>query len=462
MAATRDMTRGDPIRLILVFSLPILAANALQQLYSLVDSLVVGNLLGVTALSAVSSSGWLDWTVLSIAMGLAQGFAIQIAQSFGAGDHRELRRAAGQSLLISAATVVLLGLAAQLLLRPVLTVMKAPPETVGMTEAYLRIIFAGLPPVMAVNVLAGFLRSVGDSRTPLVAMICATAVNIALDIVFVSLLRRVEGGAIATVCAQTVSALICFQAVRRLPVLHPAAADLRPDAAMTRRLLRLGGPIAFQNFVISVGGLVLQTVVNGYPFPFIAGYNTASRMQGLVEMAGGSLGGGVATFTGQNTGAGRPDRVREGLRKSALIGLLLGVAVGGTVALFGKPLLSLFMGHDEQTLQLYDQVLESGRRFLWVMGAGLPMLYLLFVCRSTLQGLGDTVIPMLSGFVELAMRIGMALLLPLLLHEWGVYLAEIAAWIGAAILLIFGCIYRLRAMDGNIPRRPSPPPQDRG
>ena len=447
MAKTRDMTVGSPVRLILLFSLPILATNALQQVYSIVDSLVVGNLLGVTALSAISSSGWLDWTVLSIAMGLAQGFAIQIAQSFGARHPEELRRAAGQSILISVLTVLLLEAASQLLLRPVLELMRAPAETIDLTEAYLRIIFAGLPLVMAVNVLGGFLRSVGDSRTPLLAMIFATAVNIGLDILLVSWLRRVEGGAIATVCAQAVSAFICLMAVRHLPMLHPAAADLKPDRHMSRRLLRLGGPLAFQNFVISLGGLVLQSVVNGYSFPFIAGYNTASRMQGLVEIAGGSLGSGVATFVGQNAGAKKMDRVRDGLRKSAWIGFLLGVAVAAGVILFGRSLLSLYMGSDEQTLRLYEQVLTSGYRFLCVMGVGLPMLYLLFVYRSTLQGLGDTVIPMLSGFVELIMRIGTALLLPLLFREWGVYFSEISAWIGAAVFLIIGCYHRLRQMN---------------
>ena len=450
MAFTRDMTVGSPTRHILLFSLPILAGNALQQLYSLVDSLVVGNILGVTALSAVSSSGWLDWTVLSIAMGLAQGFSIQIAQSFGARQIREMRLAAGQSLLIAAVTVVALEAASQLLLRPVLELMRAPAETIDMTERYLRIIFAGLPLVMALNVLGGFLRAIGDSRTPLIAMVFATAVNIGLDILFITQMKRVEGGAIATVCAQAVSVLICFLAVCRVPELRPARTDLKPDRAMTRRLLKLGAPVAFQNFVISIGGLVLQSVVNGYPFPFIAGYNTASRMQGLVEIAGGSLGGGVGTFVGQNAGAKRLDRVRDGLKKSAVIGLAMGIAVGLAVAVFGRPLLSLFMGDDEQTLRMYDQVMTYGHRFLCVMGGGLPMLYLLFVYRSALQGLGDTMIPMLSGFVELALRIGMALLLPLFLREWGVYFAEIAAWIGAAILLMFGYRRRMREMGRKV------------
>ena len=446
MASTRDMTVGNPSRLILLFSLPILAGNALQQLYSLVDSLVVGNLLGVTALSAVSSSGWLDWTSLSIAMGLSQGFSIQIAQSFGAKRPEEMRRAVGQSLMIAVVTVIVLEALSQLLLRPVLGWMRAPKETIDMTEAYLRIIFAGLPLVMAVNVLGGFLRALGDSRTPLIAMVFATIVNIGLDILFVSRMRRVEGGALATVCAQAVSALICYAAVRRIPELRIQRKDIRPEKRMTVRLLKLGGPIAFQNFVISIGGLVLQTVVNGYPFPFIAGYNTASRMQGMIEMAGASLGGGVATFVGQNAGARRFDRVQTGQCKSALIAVVLGIAVGVLVAVFGRPLLSLFMGNDEQTLSMYEEVMTYGHRFLCVMGAGLPMLYLLFVYRSALQGMGDTLIPMMSGFVELVMRIGTALLLPLLFQEWGVYFAEIAAWAGAAVLLMYGYYKRLREM----------------
>ncbi len=167
--------------------------------------------------------------------------------------------------------------------------------------------------------------------------------------------------------------LICFLAVCRVPELRPARADLKPDRAMTRRLLKLGAPVAFQNFVISIGGLVLQSVVNGYPFPFIAGYNTASRMQGLVEIAGGSLGGGVGTFVGQNAGAKRLDRVRDGLKKSAVIGLAMGIAVGLAVAVFGRPLLSLFMGDDEQTLRMYDQMITYGHPSLYVMGGGLPM-----------------------------------------------------------------------------------------
>ena len=445
MSRTKDMTTGKPVVLILAFAIPILAGNLIQQLYSLVDSLIVGQLLGVTALAAVSASGWLDWAVLSIPMGLAQGFSIQAAQYFGANRPEELRRTVGQSILIAAATTVLLEIASQLLLSPVLEWMNTPAETFSLTEGYLRIIYGGLPVVMAVNVLNGFLHALGNSRTPLAALAVASVVNMVLDWFFVGTCHMgINGGACATVIAQVISTLISFRAVRRLNILHPERKDLRPDRRMTARLIRLGVPIAFQNVIIAVGGLILQGVVNGFGFVFMAGYNAASRLQGLVEMAGASLGNAVGTFAGQNIGAGKKDRVRKGLHSSARIGAGMALVIGGFMILFGKQILGLFI-RDEQALA--EQVLAFGYQFLCVMAAGLPMLYLLFVYRSTLQGLGNTFIPMVSGFVELGMRVGCALLLPLMLGVWGIYTAEIAAWAGAAVLLIIGCYRELRKIQ---------------
>ena len=444
MARIKDMTSGKPVRLILVFAFPILIGNMLQQLYSLIDSLIIGQLLGVTALTAVSASGWLDWAVLSIPMGLAQGYSIHAAQCYGGKRYDELKRTVAQSYLISTAVTIILEIFSQTLLHPVLTWMNSPEETIRLTERYLRIIYAGLPVVMCLNIFSGFLHALGNSRTPLLALACSSAVNISLDWWFVgSLGLGTNGGAYATVIAQAVSAAICFAAVLRIPELRPRRKDYRPDKTVIPRLIKLGFPIAFQNLIISLGGLVLQGVVNAFGFVFMAGYNAASRLQGLIEIAGASLGNAAGTFTGQNTGAGKKERVRLGLRKSAQIGFLLALSVGMIMVLFGKPILSLFI-RDEA--ELAGQVLAIGYDFLRIMAAGLPMLYLLFVYRSTLQGLGDTVIPMLSGFIELALRVGTALLLPMLLGYWGVYIAEIAAWIGAGIFLIIGCYYRLRVL----------------
>ena len=442
LVQTEDMTAGNPVKLILIFALPILAGNMLQQLYSLVDSLIIGRLLGVTALTAVSASGWLDWAVLSIPMGLAQGYSIHAAQCYGGKRFADLKRSVAQSYLISVAATIFLEFASQFLLHPVLVWMNYPDETIRMTENYLRIIYAGLPVVMCVNIFSGFLHALGNSRVPLIALACATTVNIALDWWFVgSLGMGTNGGAYATVLAQVVSAVICFRAVLKIPQLKPEKKDYRPDKKVIRKLVRLGFPIAFQNLIISQGGLILQGVVNAFGFVFMAGYNAAARFQGLIEIAGTALGNAAGTFTGQNFGAGKMDRVREGLRRSAQIGFLLAVSIGLIMVFFGKPLLSLFI---REEAGVSDQVMGFGYDFLRIMAAGLPMLYLLFIYRTTLQGLGDTVVPMVSGFVELALRIGAALLLPTVIGYWGVYLAEIAAWIGAGIFLIIGCYRRLK------------------
>ena len=442
------MTAGNPVKLILIFALPILAGNMLQQLYSLIDSLIIGRLLGVTALTAVSASGWLDWAVLSVPMGLAQGYSIYAAQCYGGKRIADLKRSVAQSYLISAAATIFLEITSQLLLHPVLIWMNSPDETIGMTENYLRIIYAGLPIVMCVNMFSGFLHALGNSRVPLIALVCSTTVNIVLDWWFVgSLGMGTNGGACATVIAQAVSAVICFRAVVRIPELKPESTDYRPDRKVIRKLVRLGFPIAFQNLIISLGGLVLQGVVNTFGFIFMAGYNAAARFQGLIEIAGTALGNAAGTFTGQNFGAGKMDRVRNGLRRSAQIGFILAVSVGLIMVFFGKPLLSLFI---REEAGVSDQVMHFGYDFLRIMAAGLPMLYLLFIYRTTLQGLGDTVVPMVSGFMELALRIGSALLLPAIIGYWGVYLAEIAAWIGAGVFLIIGCYRRIKMTGSSV------------
>ena len=447
----KNMTQGNPTRLILMFSLPILAGTVLQQLYNLVDTMVVGRAEGVAALAAVSSTGWLDWTLLGLIIGLTQGFAIQIAHSFGAGDKEQLRRAAGHGLAIGLLVVAALEGIAQLCLRPVQTLMRTPADTFPLTLLYLRITFGGLPLVMGYNLFSGFLRSVGDSRTPLLAITCSAVCNILLDVLFVVVFHwGVAGVAAATVISQALSCAICLVAVLRLPIFRNSGEDLRLTRTMSLRLMKLGLPIAFQNLIISAGGLVLQSVVNAQGFLFMAGYNAAGRMQGLMEMAGTALRGAVSTFVGQNYGAGKMDRVRDGLFRSLRIAVGMAAVIGGAVILFGKPLLRLFIQDDPA---IVEEVLVYGYRYLCFMGVSLFALYLLFVLRSALQGLGDTVTSMFSGVLELFMRSGCALLLPLLMGEWGVYTAGIISWYGAAALLAVSCRKRLRLISRQEQRK---------
>ena len=443
-AHTMNMTQGNPARLMLRFSLPLFAGTILQQLYNLIDALVIGRGEGAKALAAVSSTGWLDWALLGLILGLAQGFAIRIAHLFGAGNEKELQKSAGHSLVLAGMVVIVLEIIAQMLLKPALQLMNTPPETFSLTLLYLRITFGALPVVMGYNLLSGFLRSVGNSRTPLLSITCSAVCNILLDVLFVTVFHwGVAGVAAATVISQMLSFIICLVAVLKLPIFHLTINDLRITKDESARLFKLSLPIAGQNLIISMGGLVLQSVVNKQGFLFMTGYNAAGRMQGLMEMAGTALRGAVGTFTGQNFGAGKMDRVKEGLQKAVVLAIFMASVIGGTVALFSKPLLSLFL-QDEK--EIVDQVLTYGSRYLTFMGVSLFALYLLFVFRSALQGLGDTVTSMFSGVLELFMRSGCALVLPLFFGEWGIYTAGIISWFGAAALLAINCKNRLNIL----------------
>lgn len=445
---TKNMTEGNPTKLILFFSLPILAGTVFQQLYNLVDTFVVGRAEGVAALAAVSSTGWLDWTLLGLIIGLAQGFSIQIAQCFGAGEYDKLRRAAGHGLVLSVIVVAVLEIIAQSSLRLILTIMNTPADTFELTFIYLRIVFGGLPLVMGYNLFSGFLRSVGNSRTPTIAITCSAICNIILDVVFVLYLRwSVVGVAVATVISQGLSCLICLISILHLPIFKISRDDLQLTREVTGRLMQLGLPIAFQNLIISVGGLILQSVVNAQGLIFMAGYNAASRLQGLMEMAGTALRGAVSTFIGQNFGAKKMNRVKLGLRKSVQMAVLMAILIGGAVIIWGKQLLRLFIRDDPA---IVEQVLIYGYRFLVFMGASLFALYLLFVLRSALQGLGDTFTSMISGVLELLMRSGCALTLPLLIGEWGIYTSGVISWFGAAVLLAFSCNKRIHHLTEQI------------
>ena len=442
MARTRDMTTGKPVPLILAFCLPLFAGSLLQTLYSLVDTLIIGRVEGVTALSAVSAAGWLDWVFLGLMMGLCQGFSVLAGQRFGAHQEAALRRTVGQSMLLALWGALGMEAVSQLTLHPLLVLLNSPPETIAMTETYLRIVFAGIPLVMGYNLFAGLLQAAGDSRTPFYAVVSAAGANIGLDLLCVARLRwSVVGVAVATVTSQGLSCAICARAVLRLPAMRTRREDRRPDPPVLRALLRLGVPLAFSNLIIAMGGLVLNGVVNSYGFLFMAGYNAASRLQGLVEIAGSSIGTGMGTFAAQNFGAGDLPRVRRGLRSCVAISTALAALVATLMLVFGRGFMGLFVRDDPA---IVSQVLDIGYQFLTYMAAGLFMLYLLFDFRSTLQGLGDTRIPMLSGAMELVMRILCALLLSRVAGVHGLYFAEIGAWIGAAILLMFGYRYRMR------------------
>ena len=436
MRAT-DMTVGKPGRLILSFALPTMAGNVCQQLYTIVDGAFVGRFAGINALAALGAADWLSWMLLGVIVGYTQGFSILISQRFGAHNPLALRKAVGQSIFLTALITLGLMAGSQLLIGPFLRVLNTPEEIFPQAALYLRILMAALPIFSAYNMQAGILRALGDSRTPLMAVLIASLSNIALDALFVIYFRwGVAGAAAATVIAQVCSALICFRALVHLPMVHPGKRDFSWDRGEVRRLMSLGTPTAAQNVVIGLGGLAVQRVVNGYGSAVLAGFTATNKLYGLMEMAGISYGSALAAYTGQNYGAGSRQRIRSGVRFGAVMGVATSLFIAVLLFLFGRSVLSVFV---DPLAPLKEQVLDVGVRYLNIMLAGLFILYLLYVYRSALQGMGDTVTPMLSGLVELVIRVSVAMLLPAVLGQDGIYLAEPAAWLGAEVLLMAKC-----------------------
>ena len=441
-AKVRDMTKGNPGRLILMFAVPLMIGNVFQQLYTMVVTVVVGQVAGVQALAALGAVEWIMWMVLGVSSGITQGFAILMAQDYGARKWKQLKKTVAHSYVLTTITAVLLFLTSQIFAHWILSFLNTPDNIIGMSLLYLRIVFCGIPIVAAYNVFAGVLRSLGNSRTPLVAMVIAAGINIILDLVFVAAFHMgVAGAALATVIAQCFSALYCFIIVRKIEIVHITRDDFRAVPGLNRKLLSLGTPILFQDVIISVGGLAVQFVVNGYGFLFVAGFTATNKLYGILEMAAISYGYAIVTYVGQNLGAGQISRIKKGVHVSGFLAFLTSAFISVMMFIFGKHILRMFISGDPAQT---EQVLGIAWHYLSIMASVLCILYFLYVYRSALQGLGDTMIPMLSGVVEFFIRVGVALLLPKIMGQNGIFYAEITAWTGAAVLLAVSYYIRIR------------------
>ena len=431
---TRTMTEGKPLPLIVSFALPLMLGNIFQQMYTVVDTMVVGKALHVQALAALGASDWLNWLMIGLVQGLTQGFAILMAQEFGAKRMDDLKHTIGSSVTISAISALVLTLAGQLAVEPILRLLQTPDAIIGDTLLYLRIMFLGTPIITAYNLLACVLRSLGDGKTPLYAMIVASITNIVLDLVFVLVFRwGIAGAAAATLIAQVVSSVYCFGAIRKISFLDLKKEDFRLTAAMAKRLIGLGSPMAFQNAIIAVGGMIVQAVVNGFGVIFIAGFTATNKLYGVLEVAATSYGYAMITYAGQNLGAGTIDRIREGMKAAVIVAVITSLGIAAGMILFGKSILGLFLSGTPEEVAA---AMEVAYHYLVVMSVCLPVLYILHVTRSAIQGMGDTVKPMLSGVSEFVMRTVGALTLPLILGNAGVFYAEVSAWLGADVILI--------------------------
>lgn len=433
-AKIKDMTTGKPLPLIISFALPLMVGNIFQQLYTVVDTMVVGKALGVDALAALGATDWLYWMWLGMIQGVTQGFGILMAREFGAKQYENLRSVVGSSVVLSALSAVLLLVLGQTVAEPVLRLLNTPPEIMDWALLYLRIMFLGIPVVMVYNLLATILRSLGDGQTPLYAMIVAALSNIVLDILFVLVFRwGIAGAAAATLIAQGISSVYCLGKIRRIRILALKREHFALEPAKARRLLSLGSPMAAQNAIIAIGGMIIQGVVNGYGVAFIGGFTAANKLYGVLEIAATSYGYAMITYVGQNLGAGEIRRIKAGMGRAIAVALATSALIAAVMLLLGRYIISAFISGTAEEVAAATGV---GFTYLSVMSACLPVLYILHVTRSAVQGMGNTVLPMVSGIAEFVMRTGGVLVLPALMGENGIFIAEVLAWLGADLILV--------------------------
>ena len=435
---TLDMTEGKPFVLMAKFSVPMLFANVLQLVYTLADAAIIGRMLGVSAFASVGATGNLYWLVFSMVLGVTHGFGAVFGQRFGAKDSGELGRSFSTAALLTVILGVATAFAGVILCAPSLTLLNTPPELMGGAVLYLSLMLGGMPITFAYNLLGSMLRSLGDSRTPLEAVILGTILNITLDFALV-IPFGIGGVAVATLLAQVITCAYCVDRLRGFEEARPKRQNLSAESA--KPLLLLGLPSGLRNVVIGVGGLIVQNYVNGYGANFVAGIAAAIRMHHLLFIAGGALEASCAAFVAQNFGAGKFERVKSGVATALKLMLLSSVVIAAFTFVFRHELLSLFIaGEPEQVAA----VLDIGQRQLAILALGLPVLYLLVLYRAALQGIGKSFIPMLSGFLECVARIFSVTLATRVLGVWGVYLADPAAWVPTAALLITAYLIEYR------------------
>ena len=426
------MTSGSPAKLIFGFAIPMFLGLLFQQFYSMVDTLIVGKFLGVNPLAGVGSTTSLNFMVLGFCMGVCNGFAIPVAQMFGAKEEHRLRRYVTNGAWLCIVFSIVMTLVVVAVCRPVLVLMQTPEEIFEYAYVYIVIVFWGIPCTFLYNILAAIIRSLGDSKTPVIFLAISSGTNIVLDLVFVLVFGMgVEGPAIATVLAQGVSGIIClWYMYRKFSVLHASREEWRPEFSYMGKLCYIGIPMGLQYSVTAIGTLVLQAAVNGLGAAVVAGVTAGQKINAFIQCPLEALGQTMAPYAGQNMGAEKYDRIGKGLKSAVGMGFAVSVLCFVLAIFFGKQLTMLFVDASETTIISYSY------QFLLYCTGGYCLLTLVNTVRFTIQGMGFSVFAILSGIMEMIARILAATVVVQMIGFAGTCLAHPMAWLFADVFLI--------------------------
>ncbi len=446
---TKDMTSGKPLSLILSFCIPMVFGNILQQLYNMADTIIVGRCIDSNALAALGATGSVCFLVIGFATGLCTGLSIPVAQMYGAGNHKGMRSYMLNAAYISGIAAAILTILTMVFCRPLLQLMQTPESILDDAHNYLFVMFAGLSATILYNLLAGFLRAMGDSKTPLVFLAISSVLNIGLDFLMIMAFDLgVMGAALATVIAQGISALLCLVYMyKHYDILTFEKDEFAFRSDYCGKLCSVSLPMACQFSITAIGSIILQSAVNGFGPAVIASVTAATKIQTIVIGPMESLGITMATYCGQNLGAGRIDRIKEGLRCSIRVCLIYAVVSFVFSFFLGKYFVYGFVSTDEAD---FAAILEYAAYYLRVSGIFYPTLAVLFVLRNSLQGMGYSFLPMSAGVLELISRAFAAWVLVDAMDYLGVCLASPVAWIAADVLLISATVYALATLPRKI------------
>ena len=440
MAKTKTLTEGTPWKQILLFSIPIFWGNIFQLLYSLVDTKIVGSTLGTEALAAVGSVSTLHTLMTGFLNGLTLGFSLITAMCFGADNMKRLKKSFAMTMELGVMTTTVLVVALMLVLQPLLHLLNVPEEQFAMSYAYISVLIVGLFATVLYNLCANTLRAIGDSLTPLLFLILATVSNIGLDYLFILAFHMgVQGAAYATVLAQLISVVLCFIRIfRKFPVLHLQKSDFRPEKELIVEMYKSGLSMGLMSCLVSIGTIMLQSAINTFGTTVIVAHTAARKVFEIMSLPMSVLGSAMATYCGQNYGAKRFDRIRQGIRASLLIAAIWSVAVFIICHTVEGALIRIVASTtDAEVICWGSMYLKVDMSFIIVCGV-------IVILRNSMQGFGDRVIPVFSSCIELAGKIIFAFVFAPVFAYWGIIWAEPVVWIAMVIPLIVKVVHTLK------------------
>ena len=440
---TKDMTSGSTMKLILGFAVPLLMGMLFQQVYSLVDTIIVGRFLGVSALAAVGATGSINFLIVGFCQGICNGFALPVAQRFGAKDYDGLRKYVGNSAVLTIIFGGAITLITVIACRPILELMQTPADIIDLSYHYIVVIFAGIPAIMLYNILSAYLRSLGDSITPVIFLVLSAGLNIGLDLLFIVTFHwGVFGAAFATVLSQAVSGILCLiLIIKKFDLLHLKREDWKLDWGYSRYLLIMGLPMGLQYSITAIGSVILQASVNTLGSTAVASMTAGSRISMFVVCPFDALGSTMATFGGQNVGAGRLDRLGRGLRSAVILGAIYSALILVILIFFGRDLILLFVSAKEAA------VIAQAKQFLVTNAAFYLMLALVNIVRFLIQGMGFSGFAVFAGVFEMVARTLVGLVFVPIFGFTAACSANPLAWIFADCFLIpafFHCRNKLQ------------------